>query len=67
MKSGFEVSPAAAVGELVRPFGEVKGISMGWQSDWLYNLIFDEVERIWKRALRDGRGQFGPAPTVFVI
>ena len=31
---------------------------MGWQSDWLYDLIFDEIERVWKRVLRDGRGQF---------
>ena len=40
---------------------------MGWQSDWLYDLIFDEVARIWKRAIRDGRGPFGPAPTALVI
>src|SRR4051794_636805 len=36
---------------------------MGWQSDWLYQLIFDEVRRAWRKAIREGRGKFGPAPT----
>jgi len=40
---------------------------MGWQSDWLYQLIFDEVEQVWQRARKDGAGHFGPAPTTFLI
>jgi hypothetical protein len=40
---------------------------MGWQSDWLYQLIFDEVERVWKRARKDGAGRFGPPSTAFLI
>lgn len=40
---------------------------MGWQTDWLYDLIFHEVERVWRRALREGRGKFGPAPSQFLI
>jgi hypothetical protein len=40
---------------------------MGWQSDWLYQLIFDEVETVWGRAIKDGAGQFGPAPTAFIV
>src|SRR5262245_52015040 len=40
---------------------------MGWRSDWLYQVIFDEVEKVWKRAAKDGAGHFGPPPTGFVI
>jgi len=40
---------------------------MAWQSDWLYQLIFDEVRRVWQRASKEGAGQFGPAPTSFLI
>jgi hypothetical protein len=40
---------------------------MGWQSDWLYQLIFDEVEKVWKRAKKEGEGRFGPAPVDLLI
>src|SRR5262249_51269200 len=40
---------------------------MGWQSDWLYQLIFEEVEKVWKRAKEEGVGQFGPPPSAFRI
>ena len=40
---------------------------MGWQSDWLYQLVFDEVDRVWHRAIKDGAGRFGPAPTTLLI
>ncbi len=40
---------------------------MGWRSDWLYQLIFAEVEKVWMRAKREGAGQFGPPPTAFCI
>jgi hypothetical protein len=40
---------------------------MGWQTDWLYQLVFDEVERVWQRAIKDGVARFGPAPKCLVI
>lgn len=40
---------------------------MGWQSDWLYQLVFAEVERVWHRACLDGQGNLGPAPDVLLV
>lgn len=40
---------------------------MGWRTDWLYGLIFHEVQRVWRRAIREGRGKFGPAPSQLLI
>ena len=40
---------------------------MGWRSDWLYLLIFQEVEKAWKRATEEGAGRFGPPPTDFLL
>ncbi len=40
---------------------------MGWQSDWLYRLIFDEVAKLWSQAQQEGAGRFGPAPDRFYI
>jgi len=40
---------------------------MGWQSDWLYRLIFDEVTKLWIQAQQEGAGKFGPAPDRFYI
>jgi len=48
-------------------------IDMGWKSDWLYGLIFSEVEALWKRALqewktsRDNYKQPGDPPACFVV
>jgi hypothetical protein len=40
---------------------------MGRQSDWLYELIFDEVEKVWEQANKEGAGRFGPAPSDLLI
>jgi hypothetical protein len=40
---------------------------MGWQSDWLYQLVFAEVERVWHSATRDGDSEFGPAPEALLV
>jgi hypothetical protein len=40
---------------------------MGWKSDWLYHLVFDEVEKLWNHAAKHSDGRFGPPPTAFVI
>jgi hypothetical protein len=40
---------------------------MGWRSDWLYEIIFDEVRKVWERAKKEGAGQFGPPPTPFFL
>jgi hypothetical protein len=40
---------------------------MGWQSDWLYQLIFHEVERVWRVAVKEGAGRLGPAPTILQV
>jgi hypothetical protein len=43
---------------------------MGWKSDWLYNLIFREVETLWERARREARDSpelFGPGPTALLV
>src|SRR5262245_35997634 len=42
-------------------------LAMGWRTDWLYHRIFDEVAQLWKRAQREGRGKFGPAPDSLVV
>jgi hypothetical protein len=44
-----------------------QGIAMGWQSDWLYRLIFDEAAKLWAQAQKEGSGTFGPAPERFYI
>jgi hypothetical protein len=41
--------------------------TMGWQSDWLYRLIFDEVAILWAQARKDGAGTFGPSPDRFYV
>lgn len=40
---------------------------MGWASDWLYGLIFAKVRRLWDTAVKDGKGQSGPAPDYLVV
>src|SRR5262245_45323306 len=40
---------------------------MRWQSDWLYQLIFDEVTSLWAQAQHEGAGKFGPPPDRFYI
>src|SRR5713101_5209298 len=36
---------------------------MGWRTDWLYQLIFAEITRLWSRAQRQGtEGRYGPPP-----
>ena len=40
---------------------------MGVKTDWLFLLIFEEVEQIWKRATREGLGNFGPALASLLI
>lgn len=40
---------------------------MGWKSDWLYQLVFDQFQRAWIKAQRDGEGRFGPASNSLVV
>src|SRR5262245_41203861 len=40
---------------------------MGWRSDWLYQLIFGEIEALWLRATKEGVGRLGPPPQYFHI
>lgn len=40
---------------------------MRWKTDWLYQLIFQDVERIWQRAVKDGESPRGPSPDYFVV
>jgi hypothetical protein len=40
---------------------------MGWQSDWLYRLIFEQIAKIWETATREGAGPFGPPPNALLI
>jgi hypothetical protein len=40
---------------------------MSWKSDWLYKLIFIEVEQLWSTAQKQGQGKFGPAPELLYI
>jgi hypothetical protein len=40
---------------------------MGWQSDWLYDLIFLEVEKVWRRALAYGSMGHGPPPAALLV
>jgi hypothetical protein len=40
---------------------------MGWQSDWLYGLIFQEVTRLWQQTRREGAGRYGPPPDCFYV
>ena len=55
-------SPSSIVGKL--PLSAVK---MGWKSDWLYQLIFDQFERAWSQAQADGESRFGPASTSLLV
>lgn len=40
---------------------------MGWRSDWLYHLLFREIERVWNMTRREDQGRYGPAPARFFI
>lgn len=43
---------------------------MGWKTDWLYSLIFAEVDRLWRRAWRDSEAMgtdLGSAPVALII
>jgi hypothetical protein len=41
---------------------------MGWRTDWLYQLLFREVMRIWTRAQKEGEtALMGPAPDFLLI
>lgn len=40
---------------------------MRWKSDWLYNLVFNEVERLWTQVQKEGTGKFGFAPERFYV
>ncbi len=43
---------------------------MGWKTDWLYSLIFAEVDRLWNRARRENATMgtdFGPAPRALIV
>ena len=39
---------------------------MGWQSDWLYQLIFKNIQQHWEQALMDGK-LIGPAPDYCIV
>jgi hypothetical protein len=43
---------------------------MGWKTDWLYSLLFRQVEQIWKRVRREAARDpelFGPAPASLCV
>ena len=40
---------------------------MGWKSDWLYRLVFEQFEIAWSKAQREADGRFGPAPNSFLV
>jgi hypothetical protein len=40
---------------------------MGWQSDWLFQLIFDEITLLRSKARQEAQGELGPPPRYFVI
>ena len=40
---------------------------MGWQSDWPSNSSSARVEKVWRSAIKDGEGRFGPPPNAFLI
>src|SRR5690349_14404150 len=44
-----------------------RGFGMGWQSDWLYELIFDEIATWWSKTNKEGKGELGPPPQYFLI
>ncbi|BCM90305.1 hypothetical protein IAD21_02156 [Abditibacteriota bacterium] len=40
---------------------------MRWKTNWLYQLIFHDVEQIWELAVRDGEGPYGPGPDYLTV
>ena len=59
--------PVLHVKQRFAHYSALQGTHMGWQSDWLYRLIFDEVTKLWSQAQQEGAGRFGPAPDRFYI
>lgn len=40
---------------------------MGWKSDWLYRLVFQQFEQAWMKAQAEGASRFGPAPESLLV
>ena len=40
---------------------------MGWQSDWLYQVIFKNIQKAWEEVLKDGQTEMGPAPDYCIV
>lgn len=40
---------------------------MGWKTDWLYQLVFEQFELAWDKAQQEGEGRFGPASARIVV
>lgn len=40
---------------------------MGWKTDWLYHLVFEQFEHAWAKAQKEGESRFGPASARLVI
>jgi hypothetical protein len=40
---------------------------MGWKSDWLYGLVFQQVAAVWNDCMRTGKGRYGPPPERFLV
>jgi hypothetical protein len=40
---------------------------MGWRNDWLYGLIFDEVARVWTRALKESTSPIMGSPPDYLL
>jgi len=40
---------------------------MGWKSDWLYHLIINEFRKAWKKAQKEGSGNFGPCSDEMIV
>lgn len=40
---------------------------MGWQSDWLYQLIFNNIQQHWEQVLKDVQCGLGPAPDYCLV
>ena len=39
---------------------------MGWKSDWLYDLVFQEVARVWEQSRKES-ASLGPPPSSFRV
>jgi hypothetical protein len=40
---------------------------MGWKADWLYRPVFEQFERAWAKAQKEGEGGLGPASAELLV